>query len=91
LKIIIIIIIIEFQRKTRLKGKKKKLTVVTCVVSTGMRTNEKSVAIQPHTSPTVAGFGFGGGGGTWGDETPPGGLAGTWTHRREDWREEDED
>ncbi len=71
------IIIIEFQRKTRLKGKKKKLTVVTCVVSTGMSTNEKSVAIQPHTSPTVAGFGFGGGGGTWGNETPPGGLAGT--------------
>lgn len=42
--------------------------MVTCVVSTGMRTNCGQVWVWLEA---------GGGRGTWGNETPPGGLAGT--------------
>ncbi len=59
------------KNKAEGKGIKKKLTVVTCVVSTGMRTNCGRVWVWVWLE------GGGGKRGTWGNETPPDGLAGT--------------
>ncbi len=42
----------ERQGEKRKKERKKSQIVLTCVINTGIGIDEKSMAMQPHTSPT---------------------------------------